>query len=289
MACNLKDKYMEEFGNQPIQLIVPTDAPANKLGNAPLESGSDERRKVIFSAIFAGIPVLLIWLIFGAEVFFELNASGFGLAPRKISGLMGIITSPFLHGDLNHLFSNSVPLFLLLAGTIYFYRGVGFLALCWIWLLTGIGVWLIGRDSVHIGASGIVYGLAAFLAVSGMLRNDIRLMSISLLTIFLYGGMLWGVLPLFKHISWESHLMGTLAGIYCAFRYRKQGPQQKQYFQDEEEEETEQLPDRESSEPEAATHPAFIHQHGTSHQTGGFSYTYLPEQPAKPASGEVQE
>jgi hypothetical protein len=101
--------------------------------------------------------------------------------------------------------------------------------------------------------------------------------------------MLWGVLPLFKHISWESHFMGTLSGIFCAFKYRKEGPQQKQYFQDEEEEEKQEIPDQQSPEHEPAKHPAFIHQHGTSTQTGGFSYTYLPEQPAKPASGEVQE
>jgi membrane associated rhomboid family serine protease len=280
---------MEEFLNQPIKLIVPTDAPVNPSYNRAMDSSLVERRKVIFSAIFAGMLIFVLWLIFGLEIFFNLNLSAYGLVPRKIEGLIGIFSSPLLHGDLNHIFSNSVPLFLLLAGTIYFYRGVGFLALGWIWIITGLGVWLIGRDSIHIGASGIVYGLAAFLAVSGIIRNDIRLMSISLLTIFLYGGMLWGVLPLFKHISWESHFMGTLAGIYCAFKYRKAGPQQKQYFLDEEEEEKQEIPDQQSDEPASEIQPQFIHQQGTSHHSGGFSYTYLPEQPAKSASGEVQE
>jgi membrane associated rhomboid family serine protease len=143
--------------------------------------------------------------------------------------------SPFIHGDLNHLASNSLPLFLLFAGAVYFYRGLAFSVLWKIWLITGVAVWIFGRDSVHIGASGIVYGLASFMAISGMLRNDTRLLAVSFLTIFLYGGMVWGVLPLFKHISWESHLAGALSGIYCAVVYRKQGPPLPVYFNDEEE------------------------------------------------------
>lgn len=196
-----------------------------------------ERRKVMLSAIIAGILILLLWLILGFENYFDLNLNYLGVIPRKLIGLRGILFAPLLHGDLKHLISNSIPLFFLLTGTLYFYRSLGYKVFLLIWIASGIGVWLIGRDSIHIGASGVVYGLAMFLAVSGILRNDIRLMAISLLTIFLYGGMIWGVLPLFKHVSWESHLMGSLVGLFCAFYYRKQGPPQRKYFLDDEEEE----------------------------------------------------
>jgi membrane associated rhomboid family serine protease len=194
-----------------------------------------EKRKVVFSAIFAGIFLTAIWAIFAFDAFFDLHLARFGLHPRSLIGLRGILFSPFIHGDLNHIASNSLPLFLLFAGAIYFYRGLAFSVLWKIWLLTGIAVWIFGRDSLHIGASGIVYGLASFMAISGMLRNDTRLLAVSFLTIFLYGGMVWGVLPLFKHISWESHLAGALSGIYCAVIYRKQGPPLPVYFKDEEE------------------------------------------------------
>jgi len=188
-----------------------------------------ERRKVTISAIIAGLLIMLLWLIIGFENYFEINLNYFGVIPRNLIGLRGILFSPLLHGDYKHLISNSIPLFFLLTGTLYFYRGLGYKVFLLIWIFSGIGIWCIGRDSIHIGASGIVYGLAVFLAISGILRNDIRLMAISMLTIFLYGGMIWGVLPLFKHVSWEAHLMGSLVGLFSAFYYRKQGPQQRQY------------------------------------------------------------
>lgn len=190
----------------------------------PEETKRKEKRKVVFSAIFAGTFLTVLWVVFAYDRFFDLHLARFGLEPRTVSGLAGIFFAPLLHGDLGHITSNSLPLFLLFGGTIYFYRGLAFPVLWRIWLITGILVWIFGRDSIHIGASGLVYGFAAFLAVSGMIRNDIRLLSVSFLTIFLYGGMVWGVLPFFKHISWESHLAGALSGMYCAFVYRKKGP-----------------------------------------------------------------
>jgi membrane associated rhomboid family serine protease len=183
-----------------------------------------DRRKIWFSAIFAAFFLTLIWLTFLFDTFFDLNLARFGLRPRSWEGLIGIFTAPLLHGGWNHLLSNTLPFLLLFTGTLYFYRGIGFRVLAWIWLAGGLGTWLIGRDSIHIGASGVVYGLAAFLAFSGMLRNDNRLISVSFLTIFLYGSMVWGVFPLQPHVSWESHLCGAFVGLVLSWVYRKQGP-----------------------------------------------------------------
>lgn len=237
----------------------------------------NERRKVMFSAIFSVTLIATLWIIKIYEWFFNLDLHAFALKPRTLSGLLGIITEPLLHGDWGHLFSNSVPLFLLLMATLYFYRGIGLRVLGYIWLFTGIGVWLFARDNYHIGASGIVYGLATFLAISGILRHDSRLMSISLLIIFLYGGMIWGVLPLFHHVSWESHLMGSLAGVFCAYRYRRQGPAIRRYFDDEDEQAVSQ--DEFLDEPMGPMPPPDFHPGNLSqHFPGGYSYWYVPKE-----------
>lgn len=237
----------------------------------------NERRKVMFSAIFSVTLIATLWIIKIYEWFFNLDLHAFALKPRTLSGLLGIITEPLLHGDWGHLFSNSVPLFLLLMATLYFYRGIGLRVLGYIWLFTGIGVWLFARDNYHIGASGIVYGLATFLAISGILRHDSRLMSISLLIIFLYGGMIWGVLPLFHHVSWESHLMGSLAGVFCAYRYRRQGPAIRRYFDDEDEQAVSQ--DEFLDEPMGPMPPPDFHPGNLSqHFPEGYSYWYVPKE-----------
>lgn len=237
----------------------------------------NERRKVMFSAIFSVTLIATLWIIKIYEWFFNLDLHAFALKPRTLSGLLGVITEPLLHGDWGHLFSNSVPLFLLLMATLYFYRGIGLRVLGYIWLFTGIGVWLFARDNYHIGASGIVYGLATFLAISGILRHDSRLMSISLLIIFLYGGMIWGVLPLFHHVSWESHLMGSLAGVFCAYRYRRQGPAIRRYFDDEDEQAVSQ--DEFLDEPMGPMPPPDFHPGNLSqHFPGGYSYWYVSKE-----------
>jgi hypothetical protein len=201
-----------------------------------------ELRRLSTSAILAGIFLTLIWVVYFYDRFFELHLAQFGLHPRHFDGLIGIVASPLIHGDLNHLASNSLPAFLLMAGIIYFYRGISYKVLLIIWIATGISVWLFGRANFHIGASGLVYGMASFMAVSGMLRGDNRLLAVSFLTIFLYGGMVWGVLPLFRHISWESHLCGAISGVVCAIAYRDQGPPKPIYLTPDEEEEPELEP-----------------------------------------------
>jgi membrane associated rhomboid family serine protease len=278
MACNSGNTNMQVPEQYTGEKVFAANIQDSKLSVAKETSLEDERRKVVFSAIFAGSLILVLWVVKIYEWIFDLDLHEFALRPRTLSGIPGIFAEPLLHGDWSHLISNSVPLFLLLMATLYFYRGIGFRVLGYIWIITGVGVWLIARNSYHIGASGIVYGLASFLALSGILRNDTRLMSVSLLIIFLYGGMVWGVLPLFQHISWESHLVGALAGVFCAIRYRKQGPPIRKYFEDEED-----IPLSSSEEMGPFLPPDFHPGQPSQFHPGGFYYRYVPKQPEEEA------
>jgi membrane associated rhomboid family serine protease len=194
---------------------------------------NEERRKIIRSLVYPTIFVLMMWLVKICEITFKTDFSKYGLLPLKPIGLIGIFTSPFLHEGFSHLFGNSIPVFVLGGLLFYFYPQLAWRVLALIYLVTGLWVWVFARgNGVHIGASGIVNGLAAFLFMSGILRRDTKLMAITLLITFLYGGLIWGIFPqLFpqKNISWESHLMGLLAGIVIALYYRKSGPQREKY------------------------------------------------------------
>jgi len=193
----------------------------------------EEHKKVINSLVFPIIFLVVIWLIKLIEYFFHLDFSDYGILPLKTKGLIGILASPLIHANFAHLIANSGPLILLSWGVFYFYREVAIKVSILIYIITGFWVWLFARDAYHIGASGIIYGYASFLFFSGVLRRDGKLMAISMLIIFLYGGMVWGIFPMKEQVSWESHLMGLIAGMVIALFYRNQGPQKKQYEWDE--------------------------------------------------------
>ena len=199
-----------------------------------------EKHRITTSLFVPALFLLMMWLIKISEYTFDISLSFLGIAPLKASGLPGIILSPFLHGDWNHLMANSVPAFILIAGLYYFYRSLSTEILMLSVILSGSWVWLGARDGVHIGASGLIYALAAFLMLSGFLRRDNRLMALSFVVVFLYGSLIWGIFPeLFpeKNISWEGHLSGLVAGVILAWFYRKKGPQKRRYSWDMEEEE----------------------------------------------------
>lgn len=160
------------------------------------------------------------------------SLTNWGLYPRTEHGLLGILTMPFLHGDWEHLLSNTVPLVILLAGMRYFYPTLAWRVLAWVYVLSGFWLWLGGRPSYHVGASALVYGLTVFLFFSGVFRRDTRLMAFSMLVVFLYGGLVWGLLPFLERISWEGHLFGSLAGLLMSIAYRRQGPQRPLYSWD---------------------------------------------------------
>jgi membrane associated rhomboid family serine protease len=207
---------------------------------------ADEKHRFDTAVTFTTLFVALLWLIKISELAFGVRLSHFGILPLKASGLAGIITAPMIHGSVAHLSANTIPVWVLSVMLFYFYRPIAWKVFVLVWLITGIWVWFLGRESYHIGVSGIIYGLASFLFFSGLIRRDNRLLAITFLVAFLYGSLVWGLFPeLFpeKHISWESHLMGLLSGFVLAIFYKNEGPKRRKYswdFEDEDEEEEEE-------------------------------------------------
>lgn len=190
------------------------------------EPHDKETEKKIFkySLLIPFAIVAIFWIIKLVENLYNLDLNRFGILPLTIEGLPGIITSPFIHGSYDHLLSNSIPFLILTFALLYFYRRLAYRIFFLIYFLSGICVWLGGRESWHIGASGIVYGLASFLFFSGVFRKDANLLTIGIIVVFLYGSMFWGIFPIKPEISWESHLWGAASGLMLAYYYRHQGP-----------------------------------------------------------------
>lgn len=199
----------------------------------------EERNKFINALIYPVLFVTIIGLISLVEYVFELKFTHYGVYPRKIKGLIGIITSPLIHASFSHLFNNSIPILILGSTLFYFYKEVALKVVLWVYLMVGVWTWISAREAYHIGASGIVYGLFAFLLFSGFIRKNTQLISLSFFVSFLYGGMVWGVFPIDPSISFEGHLWGFVAGIILAIYYRKQGPQKKKYDWGEEDDDNE--------------------------------------------------
>jgi len=188
-----------------------------------------EQRSILISFLPGLAFIALLAAVRYYEVVTHLHLTQYGLFPRSMEDLSGMLTFPFIHRDNSHLYSNAIPLFILSAMLFYFYREMAWKVVLLTWILSGFWLWLGGRPSVHIGASGIVYGLASFIFFSGVWRRERRMMAVSLTVVFLYGGMVWGVFPLFKDTSWEGHLFGGLSGILLSWMYRKEGPQRIVY------------------------------------------------------------
>jgi membrane associated rhomboid family serine protease len=173
--------------------------------------------------------VVVMWAVHLLNAELHLNLTQFGLKPRTMSGIFGIFTMPFLHGSYAHLLNNTGPVLVLGWALYKFYPTLATRSLISIWVISGIWLWISGRPSFHVGASGIVYGLAAFLFLSGWLRLEKRVAALSLLVAFVYGSLWWGVLPVDPTISWEGHFWGALAGFAMAVYFRKKGPQKPIY------------------------------------------------------------
>ena len=185
--------------------------------------------------LIPSIFIFLIWFIYWVEIRFSLNFTKFGVLPRNFSGLKGVFLSPFIHSDTNHLFNNSVPLFVLISFLVYFYKSVYLRVLLFGGFLSGLLNWLIAREAYHIGASGIVYLVFSFVFFSGIIKKQFQLVAVSLIVIFLYGSMIWYVLPIKDGVSWEGHLSGFLIGLIFAFIFKQKGIIKEQYeFQETE-------------------------------------------------------
>ena len=173
--------------------------------------------------------VLVIWILYAIEITFGYNFNTYGVYPRNLVGLRGVFLTHFIHSNTNHLFNNSIPLFVLLSSLFYFYRTIAYKVLLYGALWSGLLTWTIARESYHIGASGIVYVLFSFVFFSGIIKKHYRLVALSLIIIFLYGSMIWYVLPIKEGMSWEGHLSGFVTGFFFAFIKRNKGIVKKEH------------------------------------------------------------
>lgn len=191
-----------------------------------------ERNSLIKAFFYPLVFVIILWLIKIVEVIFHFTLSAGGIFPRSISHLPSILSMPLLHADFAHVLSNSSPILVLGGFIFYFYKEIAWKVIFWIYFLSGLWLWIGGREAIHIGASGLVYGFAAFLFFSGIFKRSTTLMTVSLVIIFLYGSIVWGFFPEFfpnENISWEGHLFGFIAGLVIAVYYRNQGPKRQIY------------------------------------------------------------
>jgi membrane associated rhomboid family serine protease len=167
------------------------------------------------------LMLALLWVILIVDNLLDLGLVRFGLRPRHMEGLTGVFTAPLLHAGAEHLFSNSLPLLVSLTTVLYLYPASAMRVIPMIWIGSGLLGWVIGRPSLHFGASGFVYGLLAYVFISGILRLDMRSVAVSIMVWFLYGSMIWGVLPIRPNMSWELHLSGAIMGVALAIVFRR--------------------------------------------------------------------
>jgi membrane associated rhomboid family serine protease len=179
--------------------------------------------------------VAVLWLVHLLISGLDIGPENFGVRPRKLVGLVGIVCAPLVHGDFAHLFSNSLPL--IVAGTtmLYLYPQSSLRVLPAVYVGPGVAVWLFAQGSSHVGASGLVYGLVGYIFVGGLIRRDRRAIAASLLVSFMYGALVWGVLPIKPGVSWETHLAAALIGVALALvlRHLDRPPPRRYSWEDE--------------------------------------------------------
>ena len=209
-----------------------------------------ELRHIILSA---AIPLFLLFIMYLMEVLevgMDWNFTQLGVYPLEKRGVFGIFAHPLIHGSFKHLLANTLPFLFLSWCLFYFYRDIAPLILFFLWIGCGTITFLIGKPGWHIGASGLIYGLAFFLFFSGLFRKHVPLIALSLLITFLYGGLVWNMFPQFVRAttSWEGHLSGAISGMICSVVFLKYGPQRPEPFADEEDD-TEEAEDEKADVP----------------------------------------
>ncbi|HSI91269.1 MAG TPA: rhomboid family intramembrane serine protease [Adhaeribacter sp.] len=238
------------------------------------EEGDRLKRSFLPGLLFVG----LMWLVFVPAYFLDLHLGHLGLYPRRTYGLLGILTSPLLHADWSHLLSNTFPLPLLAAMVFYMFPKASGRLMAWLYLLSGVLAWFMARPAYHIGASGIIYGMASLMFFSGMFRRDRTAVVFSVIIAFLYGGMLYGIFPTEGRVSWESHLAGGIAGFLLAFFYRNTDLPP-----------VPPAPVPEPEIPEPLTHPPHINASFTGQPQIVIRYTFRPVKPETPALPPPEE
>ena len=200
-----------------------------------------EVRRIFLALAIPAFLLFVLYVMKTLEVGMDWDFTRLGVYPLSKKGVFGIFAHPLVHADFSHLLANTVPLLFLSGCLFYFYRDLGAFILFFVWIVCGLITFIIGKPGWHVGASGIIYGLAFFLFFSGILRKHIPLVAISLLVTFLYGGLVWNMFPYFakETTSWEGHLSGAVAGTVAALLFRNKGPQKPDPFAGETEEEEE--------------------------------------------------
>lgn len=173
---------------------------------------------------YVAVFVIFLWVIAVLDLLFALDLYRYGVYPRRLDGLVGILFGPLIHGSFTHLFSNTLPLLVLGTALIYGYPRACRAAIPLITLGAGVGVWILGRSSFHIGASGVTVGMMTFVFLMGIVRWEPRAIALSCLVFFLYGGMIWGIFPAEAQISFEYHFFGALAGAVAVWLLRDLDP-----------------------------------------------------------------
>ncbi|WP_378177807.1 rhomboid family intramembrane serine protease [Aquimarina sp. SS2-1] len=184
----------------------------------------DKSRYFKFTTGVIGYPilfVLIIWFVFWFEVRFGYDFNHYGVFPRTLKGLRGVLFSPLIHGDLAHLWHNTLPLLILSISLFFFYPNNAWRVLLLGTFFTGVLTWFLGREANHIGASGVIYMLFGFLFFKGIIAKYYRLIALSFGVVFIYGSMIWYTLPVDPKISWEGHLSGLIVGVSLAFFIKK--------------------------------------------------------------------
>ena len=181
-------------------------------------------RRLKYIALWSGLIIALLWCLHALYSLFDWPVHLLGVRPGEAAGLIGVLTAPWIHGSWSHLAVNTPALFLLLTLALYRYPAASRVALPLIYVVSGLGVWGFGRESVHIGASGLTHGLMFFIFASGVVRRDRSAMALAMLVFFLYGGMIWGVFPTAPGISFEYHFFGAASGLLAAFLLRRRDP-----------------------------------------------------------------
>ena len=188
----------------------------------PLPNHQDlkaENERFAYSFLPGTLFVGLIWLVALLSYLNDVNLVWMGIHPRDFLGLVGVIMGPLIHSGLIHLLSNSFPLVLLSGFILFLHRSVALRVFVLVYVLSGVFTWFIGRDAYHVGASGVVYGLAGFLLFNGIVRRDRAGLAVSLAILFLYSGLFYGLFPSEERISWEGHLGGLLTGLIASLLY----------------------------------------------------------------------
>lgn len=218
--------------------------------NTPTNTDQTEKNRIRESLLWPFYFVVLLWVIKVFEVLSQTDLAVFGIYPRSLRGIIGIFTAPLIHGDArgndilgnySHLFSNTMPLIVLGFMILYSYRQIAAKLIAIIWFGSGALVWLAARNSYHIGASMLIYGMAFFIFFSGVFRRDVRAIALACIVVMFYGSMVWGLLPIQSGVSWEGHISGALMGITCAYIFRHVNPRARYQWELEEEPETETI------------------------------------------------